>query len=94
VVWRKGKTLRNWGTYWELEGNIVQTHWETGKHEKKTLPRPQNKKGKKARHLECMLGPYHRLHESKMYSYLLTISFILSKQGWKFPPYWVEWHLL
>jgi tRNA U54 and U55 pseudouridine synthase Pus10 len=49
VVWRKGKTLQNWGTYWELERNIVQTHWETGKHEKKILPPPENKKGKKAK---------------------------------------------
>jgi hypothetical protein len=25
------------------------------------LPKPQNIKGKKARHLECMLGPYHEI---------------------------------
>ncbi len=56
-----GKIL---GTHWELERNIVQTHWEVGKNEKKSLfPPPQNIKGKKTRHLECMLGPSHWLHE-------------------------------
>jgi hypothetical protein len=61
-----GKIL---GTHWELERNIVQTHWEAGKNEKKSLlppppsPKPQNIKGKKTRHLECMLGPSHWLHE-------------------------------
>jgi hypothetical protein len=30
---------------------------------KKTFPLPQNLKGKKARYLECMLGPSHWLHE-------------------------------
>jgi hypothetical protein len=30
-----GKTLQIWGTYWELEGNIVQTHWKATKNEKK-----------------------------------------------------------
>jgi len=43
------------GTHWELERNIVRTHWELGK--------PPNLKGKKSRHLECMLGPSHWLHE-------------------------------
>jgi len=33
VVWRTC-----WGTHWELEGNIVQTHWEAGKYEKNLLP--------------------------------------------------------
>jgi len=52
------------GTHWELERNIVRTHWEAGKIEKKSLPPPpQNIKGKKARHLECMLGLSHWLHE-------------------------------
>jgi len=56
-----GKRLRNWGTYWELEGNTVRTHWEEGR-EWETPPPPKHKK-KKARHLECMLGPSRRLHE-------------------------------
>jgi hypothetical protein len=57
VLWRTC-----WGTHWELgehienltkthcelEGNIVRTHWEPGK---------------KGKHLECMLGPSHWLHE-------------------------------
>ncbi len=30
-----GKTLQIWGTHWELEGNIVQTHWKAMKNEKK-----------------------------------------------------------
>jgi hypothetical protein len=57
-----GKIL---GTHWELERNIVRTHWEAGKNEKKILPplHPPNIKGKKAGHLECMLGPSHWLHE-------------------------------
>jgi hypothetical protein len=61
-----GKRLRNRGTYWELEGNIVRTHWEAGKYEKNLCPHPrppQNIKGKKARHLEFMLGPSPWLHE-------------------------------
>jgi hypothetical protein len=28
------------GTHWELKGNIVGTHWEPGKKEKKILPAP------------------------------------------------------
>jgi hypothetical protein len=54
------------GTHWELERNIVQTHWETKKNEKKispTPPPPLKHKRKKARHLECMIGPSHWLHE-------------------------------
>jgi hypothetical protein len=53
--------------HWELKGNIVGTHWELGKNEKKIFPPspppPQNQKskGKKERHLECMLGPSHWL---------------------------------
>jgi hypothetical protein len=36
-----GKIL---GTQWELEKNIVQTHWEAGKNEKKSLsPSPHPK---------------------------------------------------
>jgi len=56
VVWRKGKTLQNWGTYWELERNIVQTHWEIGKHEKKISPHPKTKKEKKQDTLSACLG--------------------------------------
>jgi len=56
-----------WGTHWELIGNIVRTYWEPGKmgKQKKSFlhPPPQNFKGKKARHLECMLGPSNWLHE-------------------------------
>jgi hypothetical protein len=61
-----GKIL---GTHWELKRNIVRTHWEAGENEKKSLspplpaPPPQNIKGKKERHLECMLWPSHWLHE-------------------------------
>jgi hypothetical protein len=38
---------------------------EPRKNEKKSFPHPQKKnlKGIKARHLECMLGPSHWLHE-------------------------------
>jgi hypothetical protein len=47
-----GNTLGTWGTYWEpdkeLIGNLKGTHWEPGK---------------KGKHLECMLGPSHWLHE-------------------------------
>jgi hypothetical protein len=51
------------GTHWELERNIVRTHWEVGKNEKKISPPPQNIKGKITKHLECMFGPSHWLHE-------------------------------
>jgi hypothetical protein len=37
------------GTYWELEENLVTTHWEPGKNEKKILlptPSPKLKKKK------------------------------------------------
>jgi hypothetical protein len=44
-------------THWELKRNIMGTHWEPGKNEKKILPLSNLKRGKKARHLECMLGP-------------------------------------
>jgi len=61
------------GTHWELgernenlmgtlKWNVVGTHWEPGE-KIPPLPRPPNLKGKKARHLECMLGPSHWLHE-------------------------------
>jgi len=44
-----GKILE---THWALERNIVQTHWEVGKNEKKSFfppppPPPQQKKKKK-----------------------------------------------
>jgi hypothetical protein len=42
-------------------GNIVQTHWEARINGKETPP--PNIKGKKKRHLECMLGPSHWLYE-------------------------------
>ncbi len=48
-------------THWELNGNI---HWEPWKIEKKNPPPTPNLKGKKARHLDGMLGPSHwLLHE-------------------------------
>jgi len=49
-------------THWELKGNIVGTHWELGRNETTPPPLP-NLKSKKARHLECMLGPSYWLHE-------------------------------
>jgi hypothetical protein len=51
------------GTHWELERNIMITHWELGKHLKKSFPLHPNLKGKKARHLECMLRPSCWRHE-------------------------------
>jgi hypothetical protein len=64
-----GNTLGTWGTYlkplkihWELKGHILRTHREQGG--KKFLPpHPNLKSKKKARHIECMLGPSHWLHE-------------------------------
>lgn len=51
------------GTHWELEGHIVETLLELRKNEKKNPPPPNWKKEKKkARHLECTLGPSHWLH--------------------------------
>ncbi len=35
-----GNKLGTWGTNWELEKNIVQTHWEPGKNEKKNPSPP------------------------------------------------------
>jgi len=49
-------------TNWELERSIVRTNWEPGTNEKKSFI-PPYLKGKKARHLKCMLGPFHWLHE-------------------------------
>jgi hypothetical protein len=57
-------------TNWEIQVNTLGTHWEQGKNEKKkkkkksypTTP-TQNLKGRKARHLECLLGPSDCLHE-------------------------------
>jgi hypothetical protein len=58
-------------------GNILGTSRE---HSVKTLgskeiwkkipPPPQNIKGKKARHLECMLGPCRWLHEISLHKRL------------------------
>jgi hypothetical protein len=49
------------GTHWELEGNMVGTK----DFLIKILPPPstQNIKEKKSRHFECMLSPFHWLHE-------------------------------
>jgi hypothetical protein len=43
-----------WGTHWELEGNIVGTHWEPVKNGKKkpTFPTTKLKRKKKARRLD------------------------------------------
>jgi len=51
------------GTHWELEGNIVGTHWEHRKNEKKNPPPQPNFKKKESKCLECMLGPSYWLHE-------------------------------
>jgi hypothetical protein len=60
-----GKTLGTWGTYLKLDrnpnGNPKGTHWEKIKN-KNPAP-PPNLKGKKARHIDCMLGPSHWLQE-------------------------------
>jgi hypothetical protein len=52
-------------THWELKGNIAGTHWEQGNFFLKSLlpspfplPHPPNLKGKKPRHLECMLWAF------------------------------------
>jgi hypothetical protein len=42
-------------------GNFIGTHWELGKNEKN--PSPSKLKGKQAKHLMCMLGSSHWLHE-------------------------------
>jgi hypothetical protein len=36
-IWDKSEEVwkKCWGKYWELERNIVQTHWEARKNEKK-----------------------------------------------------------
>jgi hypothetical protein len=62
--WELGEDIGSlMGTHWEPEGNIIKTHWELGRNVKNPSPLPQNLKGKKTRHLECMLGPSHWLHE-------------------------------
>jgi hypothetical protein len=60
MLWRTYWELM--ATHWELKGNIVQTHWELGRDEPPpSFPAKLEKK--KARHLECMLGPSYWLHE-------------------------------
>jgi len=62
-----GKILE---THWELKRNIVRTHWEVRINEKKSFlppPQPQNIKGKKTRHLECMFGLSHWLNEISLF---------------------------
>jgi hypothetical protein len=54
-------------------GNIVRTHWEPGKNEKKYSPHHPKLKRKKARHLVCMLGPSHLLHEISLPKEFITI---------------------
>jgi hypothetical protein len=61
--WDLGEHIENlMGTHGELKGNMLGTNWELGKNETKSLP-PPNLKGKKARHLQCMLQSSHWLHE-------------------------------
>jgi len=63
--WDLGEHIGNlMGTHGELKRNMVGTHWEPGKNEKNPLPPPPpNLREKKARHLECMLGSSHWLHQ-------------------------------
>jgi hypothetical protein len=80
------KTLQNWGTSWEPIGNLKGTYCEhirkLGKMTKKSLSPPcptppKTSKEKKARHLECMFGPSHCLHEISLFLFpkdLVTIS--------------------
>ncbi len=73
VLWRTC-----WGTHWELGEHIekqMRTHWELKGNSGNTLgtrekwkknpsPPPKLKREKKkARHVECMHGPSHWLHE-------------------------------
>jgi hypothetical protein len=57
------------GTHLELKGNIVRTHWEPGNMKTKSSNPPSQKKfeREKARHLECMFGPSHQLHEISLH---------------------------
>ncbi len=43
--------------------NLMRTHWELGENDAPPLPPTPKLKWKKARHLECMLGPSHWLRE-------------------------------
>jgi hypothetical protein len=49
-------------TLGEQTGNLMGTHWELegnkGKMKKNTSPPTQNLRGKKSRHLKCMLSAY------------------------------------
>ncbi len=56
------------GTHWELKGHIMGKHWECGEKEKENPSPPHPhfpklRRKKKARHLECMLGASHLVHE-------------------------------
>jgi hypothetical protein len=59
-IWDESEVLRRtcWGMHWELGEHIENQ----GKMKKNPSPIP-NWKGKKVRHLHCMLGPSHWLHE-------------------------------
>jgi hypothetical protein len=50
------------GTHWKLKGNIVGSR-ENSKISSSECLAPTNLKGKNARHLQCVLGPSHWLHE-------------------------------
>jgi hypothetical protein len=56
------------GTDWQLKGNTLGTKgkWEKISHTH-PHPSPQNSKGKKARHLECMLGLSNWLYEISLH---------------------------
>jgi hypothetical protein len=66
-----GNTLETRGTYWEPNGNPLRTWRELSENTfgnqgkmKKNPPTPQLEK---ARHLGCMLGPSHGLHEISLH---------------------------
>jgi hypothetical protein len=54
-------TLGTWGTYLKLDENPFGAQKEPGRNEKKSSPPPPKLKRKK--HIECMFGPSHWLHE-------------------------------
>ncbi len=63
-----GNTLGTWGIHWVPDGNPFRTWKEHSGNRLRTRGKwkkhpPQNLEGKSARHLECMLGPSHWLHE-------------------------------
>jgi len=48
--WELGEPIENvMGTHWELEGHIVETHWELRKNEKKSSPTQLEKRKEKSK---------------------------------------------